>query len=123
MDIWEAMVIGAVGGFLANVTDPLLIWLRVDDAVGATSVHGFCGVWGLVSVGIFSKRYPHIKDGAGYSRYDGILHGGGIYLLGVQTLAAIVLIIWAAVVTFILLYVSQTLLWFFSNRYRIGLSS
>ena len=104
VDIWEAMLIGAVGGFLANVTDPLMVWLRIDDAVGATCVHGFCGVWGLLSVGLFSQRFPP-EDG--YSRYDGLFHGGGFYLLGVQTLAAIVLIAWAAVVTFILLYVRR----------------
>ncbi len=36
----EAVFIGIVGSFLANVTAPLLIWMKVDDAVGATCVHG-----------------------------------------------------------------------------------
>ena len=107
VDIWEAVLIGVVGGFLANATDPLMVWFRIDDAVGATCVHGFCGVWGLLSVGIFSRRFPH-EDG--YSRYDGLLHGGGAYLLVVQTLASLVLIAWAASVTFILLYVRDFLL-------------
>ena len=97
------MVIGAVGGLLANVTEPLLAMLRVDDAVGATSVHGFCGIWGMMSVGIFCKRYPH-EDG--YSLYDGLIHGGGLYLLGVQTLASLVLIAWSASTTGLLLLVS-----------------
>ena len=113
MDIWEAMLIGAVGGFLANVTDPFMVWLRIDDAVGATCVHGFCGVWGLLSVGLFSQRFPP-EDG--YSRHDGLLHGGGLYLLGVQTLAAVVLISWAALVTFILLFVRPTFIFIFFNR-------
>ena len=33
-------IIGLVGSFLANITAPLLIYLKVDDAVGATCVHG-----------------------------------------------------------------------------------
>ena len=32
--------IGAVGSWLANITAKLLIYLRIDDAVGATCVHG-----------------------------------------------------------------------------------
>jgi hypothetical protein len=36
----EAMFIGLVGSFLANITSNLLIHIRVDDAVGATCVHG-----------------------------------------------------------------------------------
>ena len=69
--IWEAMFIGVVGGFLANITDPLMVWLRVDDAVGATCVHGFGGAWGMIAVGIFAQKDEHV----GYTQYDGILHG------------------------------------------------
>ena len=65
------MFIGMVGGFLANITDPLMVWLRVDDAVGATCVHGFGGAWGMIAVGIFAQKDPHV----GYTEYDGILHG------------------------------------------------
>ena len=32
--------IGAVGSWLANITAKLLIYLEIDDAVGATCVHG-----------------------------------------------------------------------------------
>ena len=35
-----SVVIGAVGAFLANITAPFLLWLKIDDAVGATCVHG-----------------------------------------------------------------------------------
>jgi ammonia channel protein AmtB len=36
----EAVFIGIVGAFLANITSKLLLYLKVDDAVGATCVHG-----------------------------------------------------------------------------------
>ena len=36
----EAFIIGIVGSFLANISADLLIWLKIDDAVGATCVHG-----------------------------------------------------------------------------------
>ena len=60
-----------MGGFLANITDPLLVWLRIDDAVGATCVHGFGGAWGMIAVGIFAKKEEYVS----YTEYNGALHG------------------------------------------------
>ena len=54
--IFESVIIGAIGSFLAIITDPLLVYLKVDDAVGATCVHGFAGAWGIISVGIFAAK-------------------------------------------------------------------
>ena len=70
--VWESLVIGAIGSFLANITDPLLVRLRIDDAVGATCVHGFGGAWGLIAVGIFATK-DTIENS--YCQYDGLLHG------------------------------------------------
>ena len=69
--IWEGLVIGVVGAFLANITDPLLVYFRVDDAVGATCVHGFGGLWGMLAVGIFASK-DRLEN---YCQYDGLLHG------------------------------------------------
>lgn len=43
---WEAILIGAIGAFLACITMPMFDKMGVDDPVGASSVHGVCGVWG-----------------------------------------------------------------------------
>ena len=59
--IFEALIIGAVGSFLANITDPLLVYLKVDDAVGATCVHGFGGLWVVIAVGLFAVRLQYIS--------------------------------------------------------------
>ena len=75
--VWEALLIGIIGGFLANITDPLLVWLRVDDAVGATCVHGFGGAWGMIAVGIFAKKETYVS----YTEYDGVLHGKKFLLI------------------------------------------
>ena len=100
--IFEAQVIGAIGSFLAIITNHLLIYLRVDDAVGATSTHGFAGAWGLISVGIFAKK-DRMEN---YSNYNGLVHGGGGYLLSVQLLSVIAIILWAMISTFLILAVS-----------------
>ena len=49
-------------GLIAGIIIPLSIvffdkTLKIDDPVGATSVHGICGIWGTVAVGIFSSEY------------------------------------------------------------------
>ena len=54
--VFESLIIGAIGSFLANITDPLLVYLKIDDAVGATCVHGFAGAWGILAVGIFAAK-------------------------------------------------------------------
>ena len=38
--IRESVFIGVIGSWVANISAPLLLWLKVDDAVGATCVHG-----------------------------------------------------------------------------------
>lgn len=48
--IWQAVVVGAVGGALVVFTVPLLDKLRIDDVVGAIPVHLFAGIWGTLIV-------------------------------------------------------------------------
>jgi Amt family ammonium transporter len=46
----ESMLIGAVGGILVVLSIVGLDKMRIDDPVGAISVHGTCGIWGLMAV-------------------------------------------------------------------------
>ena len=46
----ESMLIGAVGGLLVVLSIVALDKMRIDDPVGAISVHGTCGIWGLMAV-------------------------------------------------------------------------
>lgn len=48
-----AVSIGAVSGMLVVMAISLIDRLRIDDPVGAISVHGVCGVWGTLAVGLF----------------------------------------------------------------------
>ena len=50
----ESMLIGAVGGVIVVLSIVGLDKLRIDDPVGAISVHGTCGIWGLMAVMITS---------------------------------------------------------------------
>jgi len=56
----SAIAIGAIAGL---IIPPSIIFidktLKLDDPVGATSVHGVCGIWGTLAVGIFSTNPEH----------------------------------------------------------------
>jgi len=75
VDSWAAVAIGAIAGVL--VVFSVFFWERrgIDDPVGAISVHGVNGLWGLISVGIFANG----KYGAGWNNVirDTILQGRG----------------------------------------------
>src|SRR5262249_20747640 len=49
-----AIALGAVAGVVVVLGVELLEWLRIDDPIGAVPVHGFCGIWGTLSLGLFA---------------------------------------------------------------------
>jgi Amt family ammonium transporter len=93
---WAAVVIGLVAGVLVVASVFSLENLGVDDPVGAVSVHGTNGIWGLLSVGLFA-------DGT-YGNYTtegplvtGLFYGGGSGQLIAQAIGAAVCLTWAFV--------------------------
>lgn len=55
----EAVIIGGVSGGIVVFSVILLDRLRLDDPVGAISVHLVCGIWGTLAVGLFSSNPDH----------------------------------------------------------------
>ncbi len=55
----SAILIGFIAGILVVLSSVLLDKLKLDDVVGAVSVHLTCGVWGTLAVGIFSTNPDH----------------------------------------------------------------
>ena len=53
-DIYTPILIGAIGGILVVLFVPIFDKLKLDDPVGALSVHLVNGIWGTLAVGIFS---------------------------------------------------------------------
>jgi Amt family ammonium transporter len=88
-----AILIGIVGGALV-VFAVLFIdrVLKVDDPVGAVSVHGVCGAWGTLSAGLFNME-------------SGLFYGGGFKQLGVQILGVGAAFVWAFGLGLVLFYV------------------
>ena len=69
---------------------------KIDDPVGAISVHGICGALGTVFTGLFAT---------GISTEKGLFYGGGFHFLGVQALGVVSVIIYVAVVMTIAFFV------------------
>jgi Amt family ammonium transporter len=84
-----SLIIGLIAGMLVVLSVEFIDKvLRIDDPVGAVSVHGVCGAWGTLAVGLFTV--PGLNGGAG-----GLLYGGGFGLLGVQLIGVIAVFAWA----------------------------
>jgi Amt family ammonium transporter len=55
--IWEPIVIGGIGGALVVLAVPLFDKVKIDDPVGALSVHLVNGIWGTIAVALFNSEY------------------------------------------------------------------
>ncbi|MDR2474557.1 MAG: ammonium transporter [Bacteroidales bacterium] len=85
-----ALVIGALCGIVMVFSVEFIDkTLKIDDPVGASSVHGVCGLLGTVLTGLLAI------DG-------GLLYGGGSALFLVQLTGAIAIGVWAAVMGFVI---------------------
>jgi Amt family ammonium transporter len=119
VDSLGASIIGAVAGVLCVLS--VFFWDRVgvDDVVGAISVHGVNGLWGVISVGLFANG----KYGAGwngvvredskflYNGYDGVrgLFYGDPSQLGAQLLDVCVECVFGFTVAYILFKISNAI--------------
>jgi len=86
-----ALLIGAVAGVVVPLAIDLLEWWRIDDPIGAVAVHGFAGIWGTLSLGLFATGQFGIPtaDGADTSTVvKGLFYGGGTAQLSAQLIGS-----------------------------------
>ena len=83
---WAAVLIGAIGGLIVVFSVAMFDRLKIDDPVGAISVHGVVGTWGTLSIGLFA-----LYDDAFLGRENaGLFYGGGLDQMGTQLLFVVV---------------------------------
>ena len=90
-----AWVAGLVGGIIVVFSVAALDAAGIDDPVGAFSVHGVCGVWGTLVIGLWG--YDIQGDGSPL----GLFVSGKIDQLGVQALGTLAYAVWTLVTCFI----------------------
>jgi len=99
---WAACVIGIVAGFVVCYSVELFDKvLKIDDPCGALSVHGMCGLWGVLAVGLFADG----TYGAGWNGVAGNVEGlfyGDAGQFVAQLISAVVCFIWAWGITWVI---------------------
>lgn len=92
VDAWGAIIIGLVcGTVLVYAIEFIDRKLHIDDPVGASSVHGICGILGTLMTGLFSVS-------------EGLFYGHGWGFLGAEAFGILIIDLWAAVTGVILFY-------------------
>src|SRR4030095_5501875 len=84
-----AIMLGAIAGVIVVVAVDVLEWLRIDDPIGAVRVHGICGIWGTLSLGLFASGQfgatgPFAPDNS--APLTGLFYGGGFQVLTAQAI-------------------------------------
>jgi Amt family ammonium transporter len=105
-------LLGIVAGFVVYAGMNFVEWLRIDDPVGAVSVHGFAGIWGTLSLGLFASGQYGVTGPAGADNsapVTGLFYGGGASVLEAQAIGTFTIAIAVFVVTFIMMYVINKL--------------
>ena len=98
VDVSASILIGLGAGVLCYIGIQVTKRLRVDDALDVFGVHGVGGTWGAIATGLFAT--VTVNSAA----KDGLIYGNAS-LLGIQLVAVVAVIAYAATVTFAILKV------------------
>ena len=114
-----SIIIGAIAGILVFLGIYLMEYIRIDDPVGAVSVHGINGIWGTISLGLFACGQYGVTGPLGADNtapVTGLFYGGGCAVLKAQAIGSIVITVTTFVVSMILMYAVMKLPYPFKLR-------
>ena len=105
-----SIAIGAVAGVVVIMGINVLEWLRIDDPIGAVPVHGFCGIWGTISLGLFATgQYgatgPISADTSSGAVLRGLFYHGGATVLFAQIIGSVIITLSTFSIAMLLMYV------------------
>jgi Amt family ammonium transporter len=104
-----AVALGGIAGGVVIVGVELLEYLRIDDPIGAWPVHGLCGIWGTLSLGLFATGDFGAAGPTGMDNsagtVTGLLYGGGFDQLKAQIIGSAVMCAAAFGSALVLMYV------------------
>ncbi len=100
-----ALLIGAIAGIVVPLGVDFMEHSRIDDPIGAVVVHGMCGVWGTLCLGLFATGQFGIPtpDGVDTSTVvKGLFYGGGLDQLKAQFVGSLTCVVVISVVSLLL---------------------
>jgi Amt family ammonium transporter len=102
-----AILLGGVAGVLVVAAVEALEWLRIDDPIGAVPVHGICGIWGTLSLGLFASGQFGATGPLGPDNsapLKGLFYGGGFTLLTAQMIGSAIVTVSTFAVAMAVMY-------------------
>ena len=114
-----AVILGLVAGIVVFGGVYLLEFLRIDDPVGAVSVHGFAGIWGTLSLGLFASGQFGSTGPLGADNsapVKGLFYGGGFDVLKAQAIGSFTITIATLTVSLIMMWLVMKLPYPFKLR-------
>jgi ammonia channel protein AmtB len=102
VSLFSAIVIGFFGCILYLVFAGIYRRIEIDDPLEASIIHGVCGLWGVVAVGLFDRNV-------------GLLYNHSFHQVKVQLIGAFAMATWSALITWVFVTLARR-----SNRFRVG---
>jgi Amt family ammonium transporter len=114
-----AVILGLIAGLVVFGGVYLLEYLRIDDPVGAVSVHGFAGIWGTLSLGLFASGQFGSTGPLGADNsapVKGLFYGGGFDVLKAQAIGSFTITVATLLVSLVLMWLVMKLPYPFKLR-------
>ncbi|MBL8132521.1 MAG: ammonium transporter [Anaerolineae bacterium] len=109
-----AIIIGTAAGVVVLLAADLIESLKIDDAVGAFAVHGACGIFGILAIGLFAE--PVLTTFGAHAGKGGLLvAGGSADILITQAIGSVSTIVWVAVTSVLMFGLLKVV-----NRLRVN---
>ena len=104
-----AAILGFIAGVVVLVAVEVLEYLRIDDPIGAVPVHGICGIWGTISLGLFASGEFGATGQTGADNSAGVVlkglfYGGGTTVLQAQVIGSAIITLASLGLAFVLMY-------------------
>ena len=90
---FAALLAGAIGAVVEFAAVKLLLKLRIDDPLEAFPVHGACGMWGCLVVGLFAQK-SYVAQAFNDKADHGVFYGGSGSLLACEIIGIICIALW-----------------------------
>jgi len=90
-----AIILGGIAGVVVVIAVDVLEYLRIDDPIGAVPVHGVCGIWGTLSLGLFATGQYGATGPLGADTstpLTGLFYGGGFTALTAQAIGSVAIV-------------------------------
>jgi len=102
-----AVMIGAVAGIVVPLGIDFMEHMRWDDPIGAVAVHGFAGIWGTLSLGLFATGQYGVPTADGFDTSTvvrGLFYGGGGEQLFAQFIGSMTCVVCVLGITLLIMY-------------------